>query len=786
MMQHFLKLFVRTSTRNIGYTAINIGGLAIGLASSILILLWIWDETHFDRQHTLRDRIFQVKSFHKYPDGNFVDDATSGALSSGLRELPEIERTCRMSYNNSRILVQRDDKSFYEQGVFADTSVFNIFTIPIIEGVAFGDLNTIVLSQKAAHKYFPDESAVGKSIRVNAEQDVTVTGVFQDLPSTSTMQFDFMMAYGNYAMRDKYNEEWGAWTGGFTYVLLHPATDLNSLTEKIQKNITEPRIWPRWDASASLFLFPFADTHLRDNFNNDGIQEGGRIAYVRIFSLVGIFILLVAIINFMNLATARSVSRAKEIGVRKVSGALKASLVRQFFSESVLLTLVALLVALVVVQLVLPSFETLTNKNLSVDFTNPVLIGLIMVITLLTGLFAGSYPAFLLSSLKPIVVLKGKFTGTGGKNMRRGLVVFQFGLSTVLIVCALAAHQQVKYMKDKDLGFDRDNIVYFAASKAIDRNLEAFKKSALENPKVISVAQGRSNPMKIDGGMVLSDNAWPGKTKDDNIIFIWTQCDFDFIPTLGMKILKGRNFSKDNPADTLNFIINEEAARQMKLTDPIGAKLVAPHEGKIIGVVNDFNNAPLDYAMQPVIIAMTPKINPLVFVKYEAGQSQEVLSSLQSIYKTFEPDLPMEYQFMDAPFNAIYQDEILIERLSLYFTVIAVFISCLGLFGLASFMAESRTKEIGIRKVLGASETQIVTLLGKDFVLLIAFALAIGLPIGWWGVDYFLSKYAFHTEISVWLFLSVVLGMMGITFISVGYQSAKAAITNPVTTLRSE
>lgn len=786
MIKHFLKIFLRTSARNAAYTIINVSGLAIGLATSILILLWVWDETHFDTQHLLGDRIYQVKSFHKYPDGNFVADDATGALAPALLEFPEVERTCRLSYNGSRVFIQYGDKSIYETGVFADTSIFNIFTIPLTEGVTFRDKNSIMLSHKLAHKYFPNEPAVGKVVKINAQQDVVVTGVFEDLPSTSYQKFDFIMPYENYAARDPYNQEWGAWTGGFTYLLLRPGTDIKALEEKIHKAFTVPKIWVRWDPNASLFLYPFTDSQLRNSFNNDGVQEGGRVFYVQIFAMVGGFILLIAIINFMNLATARSVNRSKEIGVRKVSGAMRSSLIRQFFSESVLLAMIALAIALIVVQLLVPSFNTLTQKNLTLDFTNPALLVLIFLITILTGLVAGSYPAILLSSLKPVVVLKGKFTGAGGKNLRKSLVVFQFAMSTVLVVCALAASQQMKFMREKDLGFDRENILYFPASENIDRKLEAFKTEALEDPRILSIAEGNNNPMQIFGGMVLSDDGWPGKTKDDNIVFDWAQCDEDYLPLLGLQIVNGRNFSKENPGDSINYIINEEAARQMRLTDPVGARLKAPHYGTIIGVVKDFNNKRLEFAMGPLIIAMTPKKNPLVFVKYEAGQAQQVLTSLQTIYKSFEPNIPMEYKFMDEPFGQMYENEILIEKLSMYFTIIAIFISCLGLFGLASFTAETRTKEIGVRKVLGASVSQIVTLLCRDFVVLIAVALVIGLPLGWWSVDHFLSTYAYRAEIGLSLFVSIVAGLMGITVLSVGWQSANAANTNPVKTLRSE
>jgi ABC-type antimicrobial peptide transport system permease subunit len=724
---------------------------------------------------------------HAYPDGTFVDIATTGQLSGGLRELPEIEQSCRLSYNGSRVLIQYEDKSIYEEGVYADPSVFDIFTIPLLKGAAaqaLSDNNSIVLSEKLASKYFKSTDILGKTIKVNGDE-FNVSGVFKDNPSNSSLKFDFILPYHIYAAQDQYNEEWGAWTGGQTFVLLHPQADLASIKIKIAKNITEPRIWPRWDSNVELFLFPLTDLRLYNNFNN-GIQEGGRIQYVRIFSIVGIFVLAIACINFMNLATARSIGRSKEIGVRKVAGARRRSLISQFFSESVLISVIALFCAFILVQLLLPAFNDLTEKTLWLDFTNAVIVVTILAITLATGLLAGTYPAFLLSSVRPVQALKGKFKSVGGANIRKSLVIFQFALSTVLIVCSAMAHLQIQFMKDKDLGFDRENILYFDAGENLDKNFDAFRNSALQDPSIISVAEGGFNPMQIQNAMVLGDNAWPGKTKEDNIIFNWMQCDPDYLPTLGFTIVAGRNFSKENPADSMNFIVSEEAARQMKLTDPLGAKIKAPHEGTIIGVVKNFNSAKLEFQMAPVIMAMTPKRNPQVFVRYEPGQAQHAIEFLQARYKSFEPEFPMEYKFMDAPFGELYANEILIERLSTYFTMIAIFISCLGLFGLASFTTETRTKEIGIRKALGASVGQIVTLLCRDFVLLIFLSLAIGLPIGWWAVEKFLAGYAYHTEISIWVFLGIVFGLIGITFLSVSYQSAKAALTNPVKTLKTE
>jgi predicted permease len=773
MMSHFLKMFFRASTRSAGHTIINVSGLAIGLASAIFIMLWVWDEIRYDSHHEKGDRIFQVMFQHTYPDGAFNDVATTGQLAGALRDFPEVEEACRFTYD--RVLLQAAGKSIYENGVYADAAMFRILTVPIVSGTAsLDESNSIILSARTAGKYFPGEDAIGKSIRVNGNE-FKITGVFRDNPSNSSYKFDFVLPYHIYAVTDPFNEEWGAFTGGNTLVLLHAGSDIAALTSKIGTTVVQPRIWPRWDDNVELFLFPLNGLRLYGDAN--------MIRYVRIFAIVGFFLLVIACINFMNLATARSVNRSKEIGVRKVAGAARRSLIGQFFSESLLISFIALGFALIIAQVLVPIFNSLTGKEVSLNFT---IIAMAVVITPITGLLAGIYPALLLSSVKPVLALKGRLKGVGGAGVRKGLVIFQFSMSTVLIVCAAMAHLQIRYIKNKDLGFDRDNIVYFSASKDLMKNYEPFRNAALENPSIISVAEGGYNPMRIQSGMVLDDTAWPGKTAEDNIVFQWMHIDADYLSTLGLKLIAGRNFSKANAADSLNFIINEEAARQMKLKDPIGARLRAPHNGTIIGVVKDFNSVSLQAPIQPIILAQTPKKEPRIFVRYEHGKAAEVIPFIQSLYQSFESEFPMIYHFMDEPFGEMYQNEILIEQLSMYFTFIAIIVSCLGLFGLASFTAESRTKEIGVRKVLGASASQIVTLLCRDFLLLILVSLVIGFPLGWWAVDMYLRTYAFHTDISPWVFVVILAGMAGITFISVGYQSAKAALTNPARTLRTE
>lgn len=788
MLSHFLKVFFRTTFKNPFYSFINVAGLSVGFACSIFILLWIIDEVSFDKFHADKERIFQIMGNHTFPDGTQTLEQTPGPLAEGLIELPEVEESCRIRFGGGRLLFNYGTQSIYENGVFADISIFSVFTVPLAEGNntnPLPDINSIAISKKLAVKYFKNESALGKIFRLESKSEAKVTAVFDDLPSNSTLQFDFIIPYPVYSQGDQYNKEWGAWTGGKTYVKLKQGAGIELLNKKIADVLTKPKIWPRWDSNVELFLFPISDWRLYNSFNN-GVQDGGRISYVRIFSVVAGFILLIACINFMNLATARSLNRAKEIGVRKVVGAARQSLTRQFLGESVLTSIVAFVFGLFIVELLLTYFNELTGKKLIIDYLDPVIIISLLFVVLLTGLIAGSYPAFFLSSLKAINVLKGKFSGLSGSGIRKSLVVFQFSISIALIISALVVYYQIDFMKNKNLGFNKGNLVYFNAGPGILRNFEGFRQELLQTSSISSVARSDNNPMENFSGMVLGDNAWPGKTKEDNLIFKTLACDDYFLPALGFNILEGRNFSKEFTTDTANYILNEEAVKRMKLSDPIGQELVAPRKGKIIGVVKDFHSGSLQGPIEPVIFSMRPDEVGQIFIRYESGRAQDAINHIQSIYKKFEPDFPVEYSFLDETFGKQYQNEILTGKLSSYFTIIAIFISSLGLFGLASFTAERRTKEIGVRKVMGATVQGIVLMLCKDFIRLVVLGIVIGCPIGYYIGEQFLSKYAFHTEIGVWIFLFTAMGMLFTTLLIVSYQSVRTALTNPVNVLRSE
>ena len=788
MLSHFFKIFFRSSIKNATYSFINITGLAFGLAGSILILLWVIDEISFNNFHQDKDRIYQIMGNHTYPSGVDTQFSTPGPLAAGLKELPEVEESCRLIFFRGHVLFNYNDQSIYEEGIHADPTLFKIFTIPIIEGDRINpipDINSIALSKKLADKYFPGESAIGKVFRLNNNLDARVTAVFEDIPKNSSLAFTFVLPYEIHVKEEQYIHEWGAWVGGRTYVKLHKGVDKESVNKKIAELITKPKIWPRWDSNVELFLFPLTDWRLYDNFKN-GKQAGGRITYIIAFSIVAGFILLIACVNFMNLATARSMSRSKEIGIRKVVGAVRQSIVRQFMGESILISFISLFIGLLMVHLLLPWFNQLTGKQIVIDYLQPSIFGSLIGVTLFTGILAGSYPSIFLSSLQAIHVLKGKLPLLTGASIRKALVVFQFSISVTLIVGAIVVQQQIEYMRRKNLGFDKENAFYFNINAGLRKNIEAFRNKALQNPAIKNIALSDNNPMQVFGGIVLPDDAWPGKTKEDNLVFTWLKCDQHFLSAFDFTLVDGRNFSTEFPSDSSNFIITEEAVKRMKLTNPVGQELNASHKGHIIGVVKDFHSKGLQGQITPVIISMNPKNSNLLFVRYQPGLATEALKWVESLYKKFEPGFPMEYKFMDDEFGKIYESEIMVGKLSTYFTGMAIFISCLGLFGLASFTAEKRVKEIGIRKILGATVSQLVILLCRDFILLVGIALTIGLPLAWWGCQKFLQGYAFHTDLTISVFVVTGLAMIVIALITVSFQSAKAALSNPVKNLRTE
>jgi len=790
MLAHFWKVFLRVNWQSKGYAFINIGGLTVGLACAIFSLLWIRDELRFDRFHTDGDCIYSIQTNATQTEGIDTFPFTPGPLADALKEMPGVEASARTNF--ARVLVQAGDQSHFEAGIYADAALFNIFTLPLVAGKVDANASAsspsgynIILSEKLARKYFGDENAIGKVLRIDNMYDLKVGGVMKDLPAWSTLQFDFVMPYAIYAKTDPYNQEWGAWTGGFTYVKLHPKTDRAALEQKISKQITHARIWPRWGNNIELFLFALPDWHLRDNFEN-GKQTGGQIVRVRLFAVVALFILVMACVNFMNLVTARSLIRVKEIAVRKVIGAARRALAWQFLGESIFTSATAFLLALLTVHLLLPAFNTLTGKRMIVDYTDGWLILCFVGTALVTGLIAGMYPALLLSSMRVLQILKGRIHGLSGTGVRKGLVVFQFCISAILVIGAVVVYQQVDYMRNKNLGFDREGVFYLNITPSLQKNFDAFRNQALANASIREVSRASGEPMNIQNGLDMGKDAWPGKIETDVIIFQWLFCDDAFLRAFQFKLTDGRNFSASLAADTNNYIISKDAASRMRLAQPVGQRLRADRQGEIVGLIDDFHSAGLRLPIQPVVISYRPERANLIFFHYAPGHMEEALQHAQTVFKKFEPDFPAQVTFLDDAFNTQYQREILLGKLSAVFMGLALFLSCLGLFGLASFMAERRVKEIGIRKVLGATVSQLIVLLCRDTVVLVAASLVIALPFAWWMVNRFLETYAFRVSLSVVLFAGVSVGMLLLALGTVGYKALRAARIDPVKNLRTE
>ena len=784
-----LKNYFKTSFRNLlrykGYSFINIAGLAIGLTSSILILLWVADELSFDRFHKDADRIYQVMINNTFPDGR-IDTyaATPSKLKAALvDEIPEIESAALYSMQ-TQLLIKHKTNGYNEIGIYAEPTLFDIFSFDLINGSnqkPLPDIKSIAISEELAKKLFNTENPIGKTVQINQENEFKVSTVFANIPQNSSLQFDFVIPFEVYSKENPWMQSWQS-GGTRTLVKLNATTHVETANQKmagiIEKNCSECSISP--------FLFPYVKSRLYTEFVN-GKNVGGRIDQVLLFATIAILILLMACINFMNLSTARSASRSREVGVRKSIGAQKTGLVFQFIMESVLQSFLAMYFALIIIQLLLPFFNEITGKSMVLDFTNPTLSVGIISITLLCGLLAGSYPAFILSRFNPIQVLKGdKQFGAKGNNLRKILVIFQFSVSIILVVGSVAVYKQIGFISEKNLGFKKDNIIVVDQNEGIVQNYSAIKNELQQQAFIKNIAFGGSNVFTIP--IVTTDPVWKGKPDNSSIKFKIFRCDEAFIPTMDIKLLAGRNFIEGK--DATNYIVNRKALEVMglDLENAIGAPLeMWPGKGQIVGITEDFHNGNLKFGIRPLILMYSENLGAHYFIKLD-GQLplKESIVQIGSIFKKYNPDYPFEFTFLDEIFAKEYQTENVIAKLSLSFTVIAILISCLGLFGLASFTAERRTKELGIRKIMGASVVDLIVMLYKDFTVLLFISLLIGLPIAWYFIADFLTDYAFHANINWSIYVFTAAFMLLITLLSIGYQSIMAAKTNPVNTLRNE
>jgi putative ABC transport system permease protein len=787
MLTNYLKIAWRNLKRNKTFSLINILGLALGMACSLVILLWVQDELAIDRFHANDDRIFRVMENQAWAGQDLSSTpSTPGILAENLKkDFQEVEKAAMMTWEQN-ILLTVGNTFGKEKGRFASGDFLTIFSFPLKQGdarTALARPDGIVISEKLAQKYFPHQDALGKVIRVDNTDDMMVTGVMGEIPENSSLKFDYLLSWDRFVKYNAWVKEWGN-NGPRAFVLLSKKADPAKVSAKIKDYIKLKT--NKQTNNIELFLQKSSDAYLHSNFKN-GQADGGRIEYVQLFIIVAVFILIIACINFMNLATARSVKRAKEVGVRKVVGAERSSLIGQFVGESLLISILALFVAILVVVLMLPVFNELTEKHLTFQLADPFFWLVLLALTLVTGVVSGSYPALFLSSLKPVVVLKGvlKFKPSA-TFFRKGLVVFQFSLSIILIVGMIIIYRQIQYIQTKNLGFDKENLVYMPLEGDLKKNYQTFRSELLTESGIKEVSASWSDPLEV-GSSTIGVN-WRGKDTTQRILFNQTAVHYGYLKAMDIRLKEGREFSPDYGTDTTNYIINEESARKIGYKNPVGQELTFwGRKGIIVGVVKNYHINSLHVAIEPLILHMQRnEFDGVVLVRAEKGRTKEALANLEKTFRKFNPRYPFEYKFTDQEFGNSYKSENIISKLANYFAFLAIFISCLGLFGLAAFTAEQRTKEIGIRKVLGASIVNIVLMLSKDFLLLVLLSSLVALPVAWWAMSSWLEKYKNRIDIEWWMFAIAVLASLAIALFTISFQSIKAALMNPVKSLKSE
>ncbi len=788
MLKNYIKIALRVFRKHKLYTLINIGGLTVGLATSILIFLWVQDERRVDQFHEKGADLYMVIQESADNQGQLVYGTnTPGPMGPALKdEIPEIVESCRVSYPQSMAVIGKDNQLAMEKGICADPVFFSQFSFPLLSGVpekVLDDPNGVVISQSLASKYFQQDNPIGKPITISDgfnQLELMVTGVMEDVPANSSLKFEYVLSFEKLLEIYEWANNWGS-SSFMAVVQVSPEADLDELNRKIEPFFTEHH----QISGSNLFLQPYGDRYLYGDIKAGRIP-GGRITYVRLFTWVGIFILLIACINFMNLATARAGIRIREVGVRKVIGAARGNLILQFMTEALLLALLSTIAGLLVAKLLLPTFNQLTGKVLGIPWLNARFMFSLLFLALITGMLSGSYPSLFLSAFKPVNTLKGKLTKSFGEVVfRKILVVFQFTLSVALVIATLVIYYQIHYIKNRNLGMDRENVILMNISSEIIESQETFANLLRAKPGIQQVTFTNGNPSQVYG--TTHDPIWEGMPEGGNLGFRFMWTGHDFINTMGIELVSGRDFSRDVSLDTLNYILNETAVEMMNLDDPLGKSLdFWGRKGEIIGVVKDFHYNSMYEKIDPFIILLWPENTSYLMVKTLPGQTQEALASLEEFYKQHIPSYPFEYSFLDDDFEQVYKSELMIGKLANYFTVVVILISCLGLFGLAAFTAERKTKEIGIRKVLGASLTQVVSLISKDFMPLVIIALILASPVAWYLMDGWLEEFYYKVALKPWIFLVAGTVSIIIALVTVSYQAIRAGLANPVDALKNE
>jgi predicted permease len=795
MFKNYFKTAWRNLIKNKGYSAINIGGLAVGMAVAMLIGLWVHDELSFDKYHANYDRIAQVMQRANFNGKVETQTANPALMAEAIRNKygSDFKHMIQASWQGGHFVAYKNNNTFNNNSIFAEPGFLDMLSFHMIKGTrnALKDPYSIVLSSSAAKAMFGNEEPMGKTLKLDRNYPVKVTGIFEDLPAnTSFHELKMVMPWDLWIIENPWVKKMDEpWSSNFTQTFAQIAdnADMQKVSAKIKSvkmdNIGASEKSSKWE----VFLQPMSKWHLYNDFK-DGVNVGGNIKYVWLFGIIGMFVLLLACINFMNLSTARSEKRAKEVGIRKAVGSMRWQITRQFFVESYIIVVIAFIISLLFVTLLLPLFNTVAGKEIAIPWSNPVFWFFTIGFIFITGLLAGSYPALYLSSFSPLKVLKGTFkAGKGAAIPRRVLVVLQFTVSVMLIIGTIIVYQQIQYAKDRPIGYTNKGLVNFGIEDEVRQHYEAIRND-LKNKGAIEEMTASNSPMtgvwNTNGGF-----DWQGKDPNLSVDFPNNGVTYEFGKTVKWNIKEGRDFSRAFATDSAAFIINESAVKFLPFKDPIGKTLVWNKQPyTIIGVVKDIMQESPFYPVRPTLYHID-SISNLFNLIIKLNPNKSAGSSVKIIVdelKKYTPDVPYEWQFVDESFGDKFQAEQRIGKLASYFAILAIFISCLGLFGMASFVAEQRTKEIGIRKVLGASVANVWKLLSTEFILLVVLSCAIATPVAYYYLDNWLSNYDYRINISWTVFVFAGLVALFITLITVSFQAIKAAIANPVKSLRTE
>lgn len=803
MFRNYFKTAIRNLLRYKGFSLINILSLSIGITGCLVISLFVFDEKKFDKSIEDSENIYRIYEQRDSKSAITYYAPVPPMYGTFLQQhYPEVETSARILMSANKFLMEAGEKSEYEdKGWFVDSSFFKIFPFTFLRGDPATALNapfTVVLSEDVANRMFGSEDPVGKTVFIDKDT-FEVKGVMAKLPSHFHLDFNYLMSLPSARIDPARMERW-SWHQFFTYVKLKPGTDAGQLQEKFQAHVKK-EIHPTMTQGITYLPFfqPLKDIHLKSaDFIYDNAIRGNE-SYVKGLTIIALFVLIIACFNFINLATARSFRRAKEIGVRKVAGAERRDLIIQFLGETVLLSTVSMIIATIATLFLLPLLNQFTGKSISFNpVANPLLALIVLGAGIFIGMLAGIYPSLILSGFRPIAVLKNMKSGTGGHIgwLRQGLVVIQFSLSALLIVSSIIVYRQIKYLNNKDLGFEKEQVVFFPVRGDVERNIESFKSELKRSSNIASVTSGYGLPGDRFAGDGINI---PGRDKEySTTLFIG---DYDYLKTLGLRLVAGRDFSRDMATDSTEaFIINETAVKEFGFGTPEKAlgqpmtwnewsprdTLKPVKQGKVIGVVQDFHYKSLHEKVSSSVIQIYPQVISTVAVKVKTADLKTTVSYINDTWKKFSPGYPLDYQFLDESYGAMYKSEQKLGSLIWIFTLMAIFIGCMGLFGLAAFSAEQRVKEIGIRKVLGASVFSITGLLSKNFVMLVLISSLIAFPIAWWAMNKWLQDFSYRISITWWVFLVAGAVAILIAIITVSFQTIRAAIANPVKSLRTE